>query len=151
MASVQQAVASADVLLCAAVWDRERFLQVLGYTLLFMGAVLIAALVLAWVDRWRKRPFEKGTSAGDQLAHFRALYERGELSPEEFTRIRGLLGERLRQEMAVPAPPAPTPPAQSSGSPPPPGPPADSSGTPPPSSPPADSNGTPPAPNAPGP
>jgi outer membrane biosynthesis protein TonB len=72
-----------------------------------VGAILVGALVIAWLNRWRKRQRDAGLSAGDQLAHFRQLYEQGELSPEEFGRIRGLLGERLRQEMQVPVPPAP--------------------------------------------
>jgi hypothetical protein len=85
----------------------ERFLPVVGYTLLFVGAILAGALVIAWLDRWRKRPQNPGMSTNDQLAHFRTLYERGQLSPEEFARIRTLLGERLRQEMEVPAAPPP--------------------------------------------
>jgi hypothetical protein len=89
----------------AVVWDQERTLQMLGYTLLFVGAILFLALVVYWVDRWRKRPVDPGLSAGDQLTHFRELYERGAITPEEFARIKGLLGDKLRQELNVPAAP----------------------------------------------
>jgi hypothetical protein len=69
-----------------------------------IGAILLGAAVLAWVDRWRKRTDQDRLSANDQMAHFRQLYERGEISPEEFTRIRALLGERIKQELDVPTP-----------------------------------------------
>jgi hypothetical protein len=105
MGTVWQAVATAPFAARPPAWDLDRFLYVLGTTLLFVGAILVMALVIAWLNRWRKRQRDAGLSAGDQLAHFRALYERGELSPEEFARIRELLGERLRREMQVPVPP----------------------------------------------
>jgi hypothetical protein len=105
MATGWQLVAQTELSPCLAAWNREQFLAMMGYTLLFVGAILVLALVIVWVDRWRKRPKEAGTSAGDQLTHFRELYERGELSAEEFARVRGLLSERLREEFQVPAPP----------------------------------------------
>ena len=36
------------------------------------------------------------------------MYERGEMSREEFERVRTLLGGQLRQELNVPVPPQPT-------------------------------------------
>ncbi len=100
-----QPVAQTSLASCLAAWSRDQFLEMMGYTLLFAGVILILALVIVWVDRWRKRPVTPGTSAGDQLSHFRELYERGELSAEEYARVRGLLSERLRHELQVPAPP----------------------------------------------
>jgi uncharacterized membrane protein len=80
--------------------------------------LLVMALVVAWLERWRKRPEQDKMSASDQLARFRELYERGELSPEEFARIRTLLGDRLKEELDLPtaapesdSPPEPPPPA----------------------------------------
>jgi hypothetical protein len=108
MVTVWQAVATTTFADRLPAWNVDRFVHVLGYTLLFVGAILVLALVMVYLERWRKRQRSGGVTTGDQLAHFRELYERGELSPEEFARIRGLLGERLRQEMEVPAtPPAP--------------------------------------------
>src|SRR5207302_3991847 len=78
------------------------------------GLLLLAALVVAWVKRWSRRSSPTLLTAGDQLAHFRTLYERGELSPEEFGRLRALLTERMRNEVEareVPAPAAAPPPA----------------------------------------
>jgi hypothetical protein len=83
-------------------------------------ALLIGVLVVALVDRWRKRTaMSERMSPGQQLTHFRQLYDRGELSREEFERIRALLGERLRQDLhlpgARPAEPAQPAPAPNSG------------------------------------
>jgi hypothetical protein len=74
-------------------------------------AILLGALVIFLVDRWRKRAQADQFSAGDQLSRFRLLYEQGELSREEYDRIRSKLGARLRQELDVPARPAETAPS----------------------------------------
>jgi hypothetical protein len=86
-------------------------------------AVLAAAAVLAWARRWKKQAGDETEDTGEQLDHFRTLYLRGELSPEEFERLRGVLTQRFRRESAGnPAvgpdkPPArPTPPADGAGS-----------------------------------
>jgi hypothetical protein len=81
-----------------------------------IGALLVAALILYLVARWRQRAAAGVTPpAGDQLAHFRSLYERGQMSREEFDRVRALLIGQVRQEINVPGVPAaprvPPPPA----------------------------------------
>jgi hypothetical protein len=74
---------------------------------LFWGLVMLAvvlaagAAVINLTGKWRKRASQDRLSANDQLAQFRELYERGELSAEEFGRIRALLGERIRRELDV--------------------------------------------------
>jgi len=119
--------------LVAAATDPEKLgtmrSPVLWTTLALVVALLLGALIIAVAERWRKKTREGRSDAGDQLAHFRSLYERGELSREEFERIRGKLGKRMRQELDLPAPP-PAAPATPAGplpngeSPPPPAPPA---------------------------
>jgi hypothetical protein len=84
--------------------------SILWACLLLMGLVLVGAVVITLVQRWRGRNTEEHLSTGDQLAHFRSLYEAGDLSEEEYDRIRALLGDRLRQELDLPAPPADDPP-----------------------------------------
>jgi hypothetical protein len=84
--------------------------RVLWATLSLVVILLLGAAVLALVDRWRKRPAPDRLSPGDQLSHFRTLYEQGQLSREEFERIRGRLSRELRAELDLPAvPPAPSP------------------------------------------
>jgi hypothetical protein len=91
----------------ASPWDP----RLLWATLALAGVILIGAVVLLLLDRWRKNLNEpEACSANDQLSQFRVLYEQGRLSQEEFERIRNLLADRMRQQLEVPAaPPAPGP------------------------------------------
>jgi hypothetical protein len=82
---------------------------ILKAALPLLVALLVGALVLYFVDRWRKRPPSASLEANDQLTHFRSLYERGEMTREEYERVKGLLTGELRRELNVPAPP-PAPP-----------------------------------------
>lgn len=74
-------------------------LQYFWASLSLAGVLLIGALLLKWFERWRKAPTSDVLSAGDQLAHFRELYSRGELSKTEFDQIRARLAGELRQEL----------------------------------------------------
>ena len=74
---------------------------------LIIGALVLGSLIIYLADRWRKRPVQERLSANEQLSLYRELYERGELTQEEYDRIRAKLGKHLRQELAPPAPPAP--------------------------------------------
>lgn len=95
-------------------WPESPAWQVRLLWLGVIAAILLGAWVIFRVDRWRKKKPPEQLSSADQLSHFRQLYERGELSPEEFGRIRALLGERLRHELDIPPKPAEEqpPPAQ---------------------------------------
>jgi hypothetical protein len=72
-------------------------------------AFAVGAGLLYWADRWRKR--QLAVSADDpsaELTSYRALYDAGELSKEEYERIRAKLADKLKAKFAVPAiPPAP--------------------------------------------
>jgi hypothetical protein len=67
------------------------------------GALLAAAVVLALLNRWRRRSADDRLSPADQLTQFRSLYEQGLLSQEEFERLRSLLGGEIRREMGLPS------------------------------------------------
>lgn len=84
----------------------------------FVGVCLLGALLIAWLDRWRKRLAEEKPTPHDQLTSFRALYEQGELSQEEYDRIKARLTSRLRPETQAPAPPVNPPPPPPSEAPP---------------------------------
>jgi hypothetical protein len=81
--------------------------QITWYGLALAGILLLGAIVIWLVDRWRKKaPQQELYNAGDQLTHFRKLYEKGELSAEEFARVRSLLTERMMRELEPPVPEA---------------------------------------------
>jgi hypothetical protein len=68
-------------------------------TLTLVGVLLLGAVVLAGLDRWRRRAGPAPPSASDQLAHFRELYEQGDISQAEFERIRATLNRQLQAEL----------------------------------------------------
>jgi hypothetical protein len=112
---------------------KSSFLEspLLWTSLALVGVLLLGALIIALVDRWRKRPVQTTSTDSEQLSHWRTLYQRGEISREEFERLRTLLGGRLRERLQIP-PKAegsastgqqPAPPGEPPAEPPPPAPP----------------------------
>jgi hypothetical protein len=84
---------------------------------LMVVVIALGVVVIAWTNRWRKQPEANNLSPSDQLTQYRALYEAGTLSKEEFDRVRALLAAHMRSELQVPptAPGAsPSPPDPSS-------------------------------------
>lgn len=75
-------------------------------TLALVGALLAGAVIIALFERWRRRPTDAGLSAGDQLSHFRALYEQGVMSKEEFEAVKVRLSGKLRDELNLTPPTA---------------------------------------------
>jgi hypothetical protein len=87
----------------------ERRIRLILAAFAIVIIILIGAGVIEVVKRWRKRPYQSKISASEQLAQFRESFEKGQISQEEFERIRALLNERIRQEMEVPAAASATP------------------------------------------
>jgi len=86
------------------------WLQLLFWGTCLAVALLTAALIIELVRRWSRKGADL-PSAGDQLAQYRAMYNRGEISQEEFDRLRAVLGgERLRAAKPPTPPPANGPP-----------------------------------------
>jgi hypothetical protein len=68
----------------------------------FVGVLLLGAIALAWVKRWRAGLVEKGSTPEDRLGNYRTLYEQGVISREEFEQIRGTL-QRPTEDAKVPS------------------------------------------------
>lgn len=77
------------------------------------GVLLIAAVFLARLDRWRKRQMEDRDESPAQLGSFREMYERGEISKGEYDRVLKRIADRARAKTVakpvVTAGPEPTP------------------------------------------
>jgi hypothetical protein len=85
--------------------------------LYLVGALLVGAIVVAMAGRWRRSPRSVTATASEQLTEFRSLYEKGQMSREEFERVRARLSTEIRapepgSPSAAAAPPA-APPATS--------------------------------------
>jgi hypothetical protein len=93
--------------------------RLLLWVSVLVGVLLLGAVVIARLDRWRKRQMEEAVDyddAAQQAGTFRAMYERGELSKEEYDRVLRRVAERVGiSPKPVPAttaaPPATQPPA----------------------------------------
>jgi len=80
-------------------------MQLLVTGLCLAAALLVGAVLLALLNRWwRRRNTPEDLSPSAQLAQFRALFEAGTISQEEFERLRNLLGAQMRQTFGIPAP-----------------------------------------------
>src|SRR5262245_11457156 len=76
--------------------------QVLIATGLLAGTLFVGAVAVALIDRWRKRMQHETYSKHEQLASFRMLYERGELSADESERVRAQLLNQLKRDGIAP-------------------------------------------------
>ena len=73
--------------------QQERVLALIGAV---AGSLLVGAIILALVDRWRKKQMNDTLSVQDELAAYRELYQRGELSAAEYEQVRARLMARLK-------------------------------------------------------
>jgi Short C-terminal domain len=79
-------------------WDPE----ILTNALVLVGLLLLGAIIIAFVGRWRRQSGNKNPycpSASEQLAEYRSLYEEGVISQEEFERLRAMLGGQIRRSL----------------------------------------------------
>jgi hypothetical protein len=89
----------------------QRVGQILEPALWLVGALLLAALVLKLLQRARRQQAAKtGDATHDQLAHFRTLYENGQMSPEEYGRVYALLSGQIQEKAKPPSPGPGSPP-----------------------------------------
>lgn len=91
-----------------------------------LGVLVLGGALISRLDRWRKRQMEHADDAPEHLGSFRAMYENGELSKEEYDRVLRKMAEQVgAKPKPVPSPsaspPSPEPPANEE---PPPAPPA---------------------------
>jgi hypothetical protein len=77
------------------------FLQTPLARLVLAGTALAVLALIAWwfIKGMREEMQDEGPSAGDLLDQFRDLRDQGELSPEEFKKIKSRLGSQLREEV----------------------------------------------------
>ena len=59
------------------------------------------------VDRWRKKAIQTAHSA-EELTDFRGMFERGEITEEEYVKLRTRVSGRMKQEPVSPTAAPPT-------------------------------------------
>ena len=89
--------------------------RIMWATSLLVGTLLVGAATIALVRRWSRRG-EVAPDAGSEMSRYRPLDEKGEISEEEYHRVRDVLRGQMRAEFGVgkPRPPstAPDPPTE---------------------------------------
>jgi Short C-terminal domain len=93
-----------QVLFAQAKEPPDRLQIVIGLGLL-AGVLLLGAVAITAVDRWRKRMTAASGEDAGELSSYRAMYESGEITEAEYAELRRRLAEKVKQP-AVPAPPA---------------------------------------------
>ena len=91
-----------------AIWAKIEARAVAGsrgfvWPLIILTTIIVVGIVLiVWMDRWRRRPVQMSLTPAEQMARFQELYDRGEVSQQEFDRIKARLEKKLRTEPPVP-------------------------------------------------
>ncbi|HEY2911051.1 MAG TPA: SHOCT domain-containing protein [Gemmataceae bacterium] len=66
------------------------------------AALLIGAVVIYLVDKWRKQGAMAERAGGGELTDFRAMYERGELTEAEYNKLREKVAARVKPKPIAP-------------------------------------------------
>ena len=74
------------------------FLVTIG---LLIATLLAGAVVLYFTDIWRKKQFSTGHESLESLTHYRALFDRGEITETEYQAIRAKVATRVKQEVTL--------------------------------------------------
>lgn len=76
-----------------------------------LAVALFAGAFLVWiVDRWRKRSVVTAPDSTTELTHFREMYEQGEITEEEYAKLRTRVADRVKPVAAKPPADASEPP-----------------------------------------
>lgn len=83
--------------------DSTEFLIATG----LLALALLAGAVVVWLlDRWKKQSeMSLQREASDSLSNYRAMYDRGELSQEEYETVRERLTTQMREGIKMPEKP----------------------------------------------
>jgi hypothetical protein len=90
-----------------------------------IGALLLGAILISWIERWRKRQLSDNPASDlARINDYRGMFERGEITREEYDRIKTKEAHRLRDRLiakpgesggkAPPAQPSPQEPGTAS-------------------------------------
>jgi len=90
--------------------DPLRRPEVIWGTAALAGALLFGAFAVWMVDKWRKKSETKPDATGE-LTGFRGMFDRGEITQDEYAKLRERVAQRVKTPPKPPdSPPSPTPP-----------------------------------------
>jgi hypothetical protein len=59
-----------------------------------LGVLVLGGMIIARIDRWRQRQMEDMDDTPEHVGSFREMYERGELTKEQYDRVLRRMAER---------------------------------------------------------
>jgi hypothetical protein len=76
--------------------DPLRSPEVIWSTAVLAVALLVGALFVYIADRWRKGNVKRASEPVNELTEFRRMYEYGEITAEEYARLRDKVARRVK-------------------------------------------------------
>ncbi|HEV3386362.1 MAG TPA: SHOCT domain-containing protein [Gemmata sp.] len=67
-------------------------------------ALLAGAFLVFMADRWRKKSASGRADTSQELTEFRGMFERGEITAEEYAKLRERVAQRVKAPPASPTP-----------------------------------------------
>jgi hypothetical protein len=92
------ALAGDPELQAAAAW------KIFWTIVILIVIVIVTGGVIMFITRWVKRTNRPAQTYGADRASFKVLYERGELTEEEYQKIRARLGQKLKEQIKAGSP-----------------------------------------------
>jgi hypothetical protein len=77
--------------------------EIIWATAGIVAALLAGAVVVKLVDHWRKKGLAPAGQSADELTEYRELFESGEITEDEYKRLRQQLADRVKHPPAVAA------------------------------------------------
>jgi hypothetical protein len=94
-----------------ALTKEERLFLWIG---VLLGVLVVGGMIVSRIDRWKKRQLEDRDDAPEHLGSFRAMYENGELSKEEYERVLHRMAAKVGAKPKLTLPAASPPVSESS-------------------------------------
>ena len=84
--------------------DPLRSPEVVWSVVVLAVALLVGALIVYLTDRWRKGIAARSHDASRELTEFRRMYDYGEITREEYEKLRDKVAQRVKAQPAALAP-----------------------------------------------
>jgi hypothetical protein len=68
------------------------------------GALLVGAVIVLLVDRWRKKGLAASGRSVDELTEYRRMFDAGEITEDEYKKLRQQLADRVKHLPVAAAP-----------------------------------------------
>jgi hypothetical protein len=89
----------------AAEKDPFRKPEVIWGSVAIIVALLLGALVIHFADKWRKQNVASARDTVVELSDFRGMFDRGEITADEYAKLRDKVAKRVKTQTKPPVSP----------------------------------------------